>query len=414
MSSLTLKSVGPFLAILGVLLVVLPQAVLAEEFSAFSEESEESEEEAARGSTESRSQGEGDQRFSRSEATPRRDLIGFSREELQEAGFLFEDTTRDQQRANATLFALLAGPIVHGAGHWQLDDRRTALFLLTMEVVGLSLIGAGTALALNPTGMPAFDERRRELWFIGVSTLGLSWMIDIFGTAYRDDLGIPRSSARNIGWGGGLGYEYWRPRDLSLRHLTTATLGMKGEALQIEGRTSQELGYGMSDYEMKGGWTFLRGTDSLTSLGVELSGRYVQYRLDDPFERFDTTFQVRGSFNLGRFFAHLDQFKAGAAFGVGVRGYRFLQLDDQMGALIYGGWYLPFQVFLGLNLTNQLRMDLSFSRWQGDWLERSRNRLGIPQLGLTYRSTDRLDLEFFLAFGDGVSLGAGLKFWVGD
>ena len=348
------------------------------------------------------------------ESPGRRALAAMSREELEEAGFVFENTLEDRSRAHATVFALAAGAVVHGAGHWQLDDRRTALFLLGMEMVGLSLIGGGMALALNPTGEPQIDERRRDLWFTGIGILGMSWMIDIFGTAFRDDLGIPAPSSREVGWGVGLGYEYWRPRDLSMRHLSTAYGQVKSERFHLQGRTSQELGYGMSDYEVTGRWFWLRGPTTESRLGVELTGRYLQYRLDEPFERSDAKLLLTGSMNMGRFFAHLDQFSLGGSLGAGVRGYRFTGREGQLLGLTYGGWYLPMELFVALNLTSQLRMNLAFQRWQGDWLERRRSRIGVPKVELRYRSTDRLDLNFFLALGDGVALGAGLLFWVGE
>lgn len=348
------------------------------------------------------------------EGPGRRTLSAMGREELEESGFVFENTLEDRSRAHATVFALAAGAVVHGAGHWQLEDRRTAFFLLGMELVGLSLIGGGTALALNPTGVTHLDERRRDLWFLGIGVLGTSWMIDIAGTAFRDDLGIPPPTSREIGWGVGLGYEYWRPRDLSLRHLSTAQLSAKTERFHLEGRTSQELGYGMSDYEMTGRWFWLRGPSRESRLGLEMIGRYLTYRLDEPFERTDAQLNLTASLNMGRFFAHLDQLSIGGKIGAGIRGYRFVGTEGDWRGLTYAGWYLPMEVFVALNLTSQLRMDLSFQRWQGDWLERSRGRIGVPRLGWTYRSTERLDLNFFFSMGDGVAAGAGLQFWIGE
>lgn len=353
------------------------------------------------------------ERAERSEnSIDRNSFTGKTREELQADGFIFEDTTRDRSRAHATLFALVAGSVVPGAGHWQLEDRRTTLFLLNMKLVGLSLIGGGVAMALNPTGVDALDARRRDLWFTGIGILGLSWMIDIFGTAYRDDLGIPVSSARTVGWGGSFRYEYVRPQGLSLRHLATAAVTARSERFHLQGRSSQELGYGMSDYELTGRWYLLRGPSPLSRLGVELEGRYTQYRLDEPFERLDSKVVLTGSLNFGRFFAHLDQFSAGMEAGIGLRGYRYPDIEQEWSGLIYSGWYIPMRIFLAMNLTPQLCMDLSFDRWQGSWVERSRNRIGTPRLEFTYRSTDRLDLNFHVDAGDGVSLGAGLTFSV--
>lgn len=348
------------------------------------------------------------------DASSRRTIGEMNRQELEQSGFVFEDTLTQRYRAHATLFALTAGAVVHGAGHRQLGDSRTAWFLVGMEAAALALIGGGVALALNPTGNGYFDDRRRDLWQVGVGLLGMSWLIDIFGTAYRDDLGVPASTARDQGWGMGVRYEYWRPRGLALRHLATVDGALGQRHFQIQGRTSQELGYGMSDYEVIGRWFPFVGADSDTRAGLELGGRFLQYRLDDPFERVDATLQIDASINLGRIFGHLDNMTAGMVMGLGIRGYRFPDLDDGLTPLSFAGLYVPIRMFLALNLTDQLRFRASFERWQGGWLERSRGRIGVPKLEFTYRSTDRLDLEFFSAFGNGIALGAGLRIWLGE
>lgn len=345
----------------------------------------------------------------------RRPSDTMSRSELQEAGFVFEDMLDLQARAQATLFAMTAGSILHGAGHWKLGDNRTALALLGMEGVALSLIASGTVLALNPTEIPALDERRRDLWYLGAGLLGMSWLIDIFGTAYHDDLGIPTATAREVGWGGGLSYEYWRPNNLSLRHVASAHAAVKTRRLHLEGTSAQELGYGMSDYAVTGRWFPLIGTSLQTRLGLELSTRFLQYRLDNPYERGDFSLSLVGSLDLGRLFPHLAQMSAGFELGLGARAYRFpLERVDGWTKWRYGGWFLPFRLFLALNLTDALRLQIAFERQQGYWLEQKRGRIGVPTVEFTYRSTRRLDLNFFATFGDGFALGAGLAFWFGE
>lgn len=345
----------------------------------------------------------------------RRPRDSMSRVELKEAGFVFEDMLDLQARAQATLFAMTAGAVIHGAGHWQLGDRRTALALLGMEAAGITMIAGGLILAINPSGLPALDERRRELWHLGIGVVAMSWLIDVFGTAYHDDLGIPRATAREIGWGAGINYEYWRPKNLSLRHAAAAHVAAKTRRLHLHLQSTQELGYGMSDYALTGRWFPLVGSSPQTRLGLEISPRYLQYRLDEPFERGQLTLSLIGALDLGRFFPHLDQMSAGFELGLGARMYRFPTPDDDVWTpWRYGGWFLPLRLFLALNLTEALRLQVAFERQQGKWLEQKPSRIGVPVLELSYRSTQRLDLTFFFALGDGAALGAGLTFWLGE
>ncbi len=346
--------------------------------------------------------------------TIRRDLSTMTDEELREAGFVFEDTLSDRSRAHATIFALFAGSVVHGAGHWQLEDSRTALSLLALELIGLSMLGTGMVLGVRGTGIAEVDARRRELWFLGAGLLGTSWLVDIFGTAYRDDLGIPPSTANHVGVGGALRYDYWRPAGLSMRHVATAELYGRTRHLHVEGRTSQELGYGMSNYEVRGRWYPVVGFSPETRFGIEAHGAYLQYRLDDPFERLDARLLATSSLNLGRLYQHLDQMTVGLDLGVGVRGYRLPDGLGEWSPMSYSGWYLPMRMFMALNLTSQLRFQASFERGMGSWLQRSRGRIGVPELALTYRSTENLQLLFALRGGNGVGIGLGLKLWFGE
>lgn len=344
----------------------------------------------------------------------RRSLQSMSRSELEEAGFSFEDPLEQQHRAHATVFALLPGTLLTGAGHWHMDDSQTALRLLSADLVALALLTGGLVLALRPTGLTALDERRRDLWFLGAGTMGTTWLIDVFGTAYRDDLGIPASTKRTDGWGLALNYRYWRPRELSLRHVAEANLVGEGRRLAGELRTAQELGLGMSDYEASGTWFPFIGLARETRAGLEVSTRYLQYRLDEPFHRGDVKLRLHLSLDLGRLSSHLERLVVGTHVGVGWRAYRFRDDQDRWSPFRYGGWTIPLRTFLALNLTEQLRLEAGFERGEGDWLEANPRILGLPTLELAYGSTERIDLRFFARGGHGLSLGAGMLVWFGE
>ena len=348
------------------------------------------------------------------EAPALQSLEAMSREELEAQGFIFEETVTQTARAHATVFALTAGSVVSGAGHWHLDDSRTALTLLGMDLLAVSLIVGGIALRVNPTGRPAIDDRRREMWFFGSGLWGLSWLIDIFGTAYRDELGIPASTRRDVGWGVATRYEYWRPQDLSLRHLATTELNLRSRHFEGEARSSQELGWGMSDYEVTGRWFPFVGSRPDTRLGISTSGRMLRYRLDEPFQRHEATAKIQASLNLGQLYNHLEEMTIGVSAGLLVRGYRFLDDTDQWTPLQYAGTGLPMRLHLALNLTDQLRLKMEYKRATGSWAEHGPDPIGIPVIYLFYRSTDRIDLQVFSALGNSPGFGAGIQLWFGE
>lgn len=341
-------------------------------------------------------------------------LTEMTREQLIEEGFVFEDTVTQRARAHATIFALTAGAVVPGAGHWHMDDSRTALALLATDLTAFTAIGTGLVLALRGNDDSSVAARRRELWFLGTGLLGTSWLIDIFGTAYRDDLGIPSSSRRESGIGVGVRYEHWRPDDLSLRHLGSAEFTARSSNAELVARTSQELGWGMSDYEVTGQWYPLTSTRGMTRLGLGLTGRYIHYRLDRPFQRTDAIADIRTSLNLGQLFTHLDMMSVGFSAGIGLRGRRLPNGQGGWTSLEHDDTLLPMRMFLALNMTDQLRLKTAYERGIGNWVERSPDRVGVPTIYLTYRSRDRVDLQFSSSIGNGVGVSAGLRFWFGE
>lgn len=344
-------------------------------------------------------------------------LEGRTREELEDQGFEFVSTVEQRRRAHATLLAASAGVILHGVGHWHLKEPSTAYFLAGAELVGLTTVAGGAVLKLRPTGNAQLDQFSNELLFLGIATLSSSWLIDVLGTAFHDELGVPSSTRRDHGLGLHLGYEYIRPENLSLRHVAAAQAYWRRRHYDLDLRVAQELGLGMSDYKLRGIWRPWVAAAAQTSVGVALQGGLVQYRLDLPYERARVALSAVGTINLGRLFAHLDQMTLTAEAGFALRSFRFV--PGSAGASgtegwRWGGWGVPLKVELGLNLTDELRFLAALERGQGDWMLTSNSRIGVPVFHILYRSARRLDLRFFAAFGDGVSAGAGLAFWLGE
>lgn len=341
-------------------------------------------------------------------------LQRLTRDQLREEGFVFEDLLTHQRRAHATLFAVIGGAVLPGAGHWHLDDRGGALTLVGVNLTALALLSGGLFLTVRPTDQPLVDERRDDLWYLGSGLLATSWLVDVFGTAYRDDLGIPASTHRQRGWGAQLSYRYWRAGQTSMRHVSTLELTRRSPRLEFHAHTSQELGRGMSDYRLDTRWFPFVATPVGTRAGIGVSGRFTRYQLDEPFRRGEVAARFHTRLNLGQLAGHLDGMLVGFSGGLALRERQFVQEASRRALFRDPGWYLPARLFLALNLAEQLRLRLSYERGTAHWLDADGQALGVPSATLTYRSTDGLDLRFFATFGDGVGAGAGLRMWLGE
>ena len=216
----------------------------------------------------------------------------------------------------APVVALLAGPLVHGAGAFTACQRQTGKRLLIAEGAGFgALLAGGAGLALSGA------SRRLVAPFAFLSILGVgafvtSWVADVYG-AFNRGRSHGRPSA-NASWEAALGYRYVHDPQFEYRSFAnvavrlwfglqrlfveawvalddatqTARLGYARRLYGGTGRgTSLEtrLALGIQRFHNDGFATFaaelaLAGRLDLASLGPSLGGSFVEGEIGLGFE----------------------------------------------------------------------------------------------------------------------------------
>ncbi|MFU8803077.1 MAG: hypothetical protein ACNA8W_04630 [Bradymonadaceae bacterium] len=224
---------------------------------------------------------EDDTREEASAPEERKSLTVMTREELSEDGFVFGDDLGRGSRARAIVLAATAGLVVHGVGHWYVNDRQTALVLMGMQ--GLSMAMLGTALGGYLWGQDnAWGSSRviSPLILVGGGLFVLSYLIDVVGTIYSDELGLPENTHRTRGISVVARYTYIKPDHVFLRHFLLGEVRLDLGRFYGATRTLQEVGLDLSTYGATVGWRPWQGTLPLTHVFMEVDSDYLVQRAD--------------------------------------------------------------------------------------------------------------------------------------
>lgn len=341
-------------------------------------------------------------------------LDEMNREEAKQAGFIFGNQAEEESRAAAIFLAATAGLLVHGAGHWYVDETNTALYLLVAEGVSVGLIGSAFLWRWLSDDSPASQVYAGPALYAGLGLFAISYILDVVGTAQNSQIGRAENTRRTHGISVEADYHY-----LGLDELSTGSLQMLSAGTTLDfgpfymrGRTDQDISLETSIYGATFGGRPWRGPFSHDYVFVEGDGEWLNYGGIGGFRRLSGQVRAGVSFELGHWVSQLRRVAIGASIGYGRHWYAFPvpSSPDLEHALSVG--YIPVETFLHFNLTERLNARLAYEYRQGDLLQTARPGLGLASLEFLYRSTNRLDLVLRGRLSGGFSLSGGLRMWV--
>ncbi len=342
-----------------------------------------------------------------------RALSEWTYEELIAEGFVFEDAASAQSRAVGTLLGATAGLVLRGIGHWYVDDYPTAATLLGAQVLSLGLLGTGLV-------MGAWDEAEssalaESAMFLGAGLFVVSYAVDVLGTAYSDELGLPTNSLEPRRLGLQLRYIYIQEDTHDLRHLLNGELRADFRRVFGNIRTVQDVYLNMESYGAQVGWRVLQGQSNLTWAAVELEGNFQRWKGASRYDRMDAGLLLGVSLDLGDVFRHLENFAVGAHFGVGQRLLHHRpENSEESTRWVRGKAYLPMELFTHMNLTESLNARFAYSRGRNHFVRIDSHVEGLSTLEFVYKSARNLDLVFRGEFGEGFALSGALNLWFWD
>lgn len=345
------------------------------------------------------------------DATRRRDeksLREMSKDEASEAGFEFGAAERTSERTGATLLALSGGALVHGLGHWYVEDPRTALFLVGAEGVGAALAGLGAATWLTHRDVPSANAFAASTFHVGMGVFGLSYLLDVVGVI----LGAQGSDGANARDPRDLSleanYRYLGAKGYPLRHHFRGGFDFRIDPVYGSATTEQEFQFEGSSYAGTVGVLWWRGERPWTYAYLEGAGDLLDFRGAGRFQRWNAELRTGLSVDLGLVAHHLEQVAVGTELGYG-RAWYFAgaQVDGPLGAAD-GTGYIPVEVYSHFNLSERFHLRVEYEKSSPRRLQATRRLAGIGALEMRFDSTDLLDLKLTSEFGGGFALHAGL------
>jgi hypothetical protein len=340
-------------------------------------------------------------------------LEQMDREDAQAAGFVFGDAQQESSRTSATFLAATAGLFAHGVGHWYLDEKRTAGILLAAQGASVMLMSSALAWQWLSDDSTASQVYSRPALYAGVGLFGLSYLLDVIGTMQSGEVGVPINSRRERGISLEAHYRYLNLESFgadTLQLLSAGTLFDLGWGY-VGIRTDQDVYLDTSVYGGTLGGRPWRGPGRHTFVYVEADGEWLGYSGVGRFNRAGGELTAGMSLGLGNWISQLRHVAVGAAIGYGHHWYSLPVADDAEFAAGVSAGYVPFEMFVHFNLTEQLSARAAYEHREGAFLETSPAGLAVASIEFLYQSTDALDLVVRGEFGGGVGLSGGLRVW---
>src|SRR5690606_11710960 len=208
-----------------------------------------------------------------------------------------------RRRALAVTASIVPGVLVHGAGHFVAGEPAAARRLLTLELVGLGMLGTGGALLIATGASRHYSAPSVGLVVSGIGLFGVSWLADIFGSAGGAGLGGEPDLARHpIDLE--LGYLYASEPQFDYSQFATAAARFELGAYRIEPSAAIALDADNQRLRLDAARRFL-GAGSARPTGdgsrLELAGALTHHRYgDDDFSVTTGELALAGRLDLAR------------------------------------------------------------------------------------------------------------------
>lgn len=341
-------------------------------------------------------------------------LEEMSHTEARRAGFRFGEQADNESRAAAVFLAATAGMLAHGVGHWYVDEPRTGAALLIGEGVALALVASALLWRWLGEDSAASQVYMGPALYAGVGLFGLTYLLDIIGTAQKGDLGMPQNGRRAQGVSIRADYHYLRLDGYMTDSLQLLSAGSTVDLGwgYLGARTDQDVSLNTALYGATLGARPWRGPEAHDFLFIDADAELLKFDGLGHFRRMGAQARAGISLDLGRLISHLNQVAAGISLGYGHRWYQLpgAKSPDLEQALSIG--YIPVETFLHMNLTQELNARVGYEYQQGDLLQSARPGLGLVSLELLYRSSEIIDLLLRAELSGGLGLSGGLRVWV--
>jgi hypothetical protein len=239
----------------------------------------------------------------------------------REAGYA---SRPEDEPAGSLLGGLLAvGPgfLVHGVGHYYVDDIGTAWRLLVGEVLGVALVAGGAALQAYTGDAGATGALQRLMVHAGAFLFVGTWLTDIVGT-FKGAESFDPDTTRTEGHVLSLAYRYRAdPQDPRHHHLV-AGLELDFGLVYLRPETTLDAALAERDWVVDTGVRVWRGLNPQNNVALGLRGRRLEYPAHGYAVRSGELY-LRWKADLGQMIRSMRGFYLTNRLGLGLEEYQF-------------------------------------------------------------------------------------------
>lgn len=235
-------------------------------------------------------------------------------EELKSSGFRFAHEQTPLLSSREVRLALTVGALVHGMGHFVLEEYGAASFLLGMEVVSALLIAGGILMVKSFPNRPAVEMVAASMTSLGLTGAVASWFYDIGGSMYSQGRRLGDRFGVLDGLNLGLGYRLVRSDHSPLSHLIDADVGYSSRWVSVEASTLQDVELAFQSYRLTLGLQLVRDRSRTSWFGVSAYSEYDRFTGLGAYQEVSFGGKIFGALDLGHLFTTL----RGMVFGLEV------------------------------------------------------------------------------------------------
>lgn len=311
----------------------------------------------------------------------------------------------------ATLLAIGPGLVVHGIGHFAIDEDRTGVILLITELTALALLVASAVIDATTNNSASVAPATDAMTHAGIVLFVGSWIADIVG-AFTGTVPFDPDTTRVEGSVFGVAYRYTDSPLDTFRHHLVGRLSIDLGWLYIRPLIDLEAELDARRAELDLGVRVLSGQDPHEHLALGVIGRRFENR-PDGYAVSGLMAYAWGKADLGHFMRTLRGVYVAGRAGYGIDGYQFAARTDAVPAWFAKNKFtdtrLVLQSGLGFNTGERTHV---LALWSQDTVGDipPAPEAGQLQLNLQHRYLDTLDIDVQLVFGDGFAVWLGLGY----
>lgn len=324
-----------------------------------------------------------------------------------------------------SLMALTVGTVVHGVGHFWVEERTTGIILLATELAAGLVWLAAQWIEDSTNGSGGSVAVAKLLNHLGMTLFVGSYLADIVGT-FTGTTPFSPDSTRVEGSTFGVAYRYTDSPLDNFRHHLVGRLNIDTGWVYLRPLIDLEASLDYRRVDLDLGFRVIRGADPHEHVAIGLLGRRLENRADG-YALSGVQGYVAGKIDLGRFMRTLRYFYLAGRAGYGLDTYQFSaqrgsvpslfapsDFDDQQLTLATGigfntGQRTHMLVMWSIDTTSDVPADsLVFPPLSLVVPEES--LVGVVDVSLEHRYQDTVDIEVQATIGQGFAIWLGLGY----